>query len=174
MLHICRILKYNNRGFHILHISLYCTYSTFSTYCTYHDIRNIVHIVHIVHVLHILSIVHILYISIIDLILIPVPGYELSSDDDDVPLQPDVINGSANFYCYSNSIQKQTLACSTFSVPIYLFWKSTRARGNQVIFCIFCIFCIFLRKSTSAWVDQCFSVNLQSSTSPVNKHKSCM
>ena len=36
-----------------------------------------------------------------------------------------------------------TLACSTASAPMFLCWKSTRARGNKVIFCIFYIFFIF-------------------------------
>ena len=54
------------------------------------------------------------------------------------------ISGSANFYCFLNSIQGQTLACSTWTVPMFLCWKSTGVRGNQVILCIFCIFFIFL------------------------------
>ena len=47
-------------------------------------------------------------------------------------------------YCFLNSIQGQTLACSTWTVPMFLCWKSTGVRGNQVILCIFCIFFIFL------------------------------
>ena len=50
--------------------------------------------------------------------------------------------GSANFCSCSKSIQRQTQACSTSTVPMFQCWKSTRAIENQVIFNIFCIFCI--------------------------------
>ena len=83
--------------------------------------------------------------------------------------------GSANFCSCSKSIQRQTQACSTSTVPMFQCWKSTRAIENQVIFsifCIFCIFCIFL----FIYPPQpgSLSVNLQSSTNAVNKHKFCM
>ncbi len=51
--------------------------------------------------------------------------------------------GSANFCSCSKSIQRQTPAWSTTSVPMFQCWKSTSAHENKVIFCIFCIFCIF-------------------------------
>ena len=54
-----------------------------------------------------------------------------------------ITSGSANFCSCSKSIQRQTLACSTTSVPTFLCWKSIRTHGNQVIFCIFYILCIF-------------------------------
>ena len=44
------------------------------------------------HILHIVHILHIFHIFILDLILfrILVAGFELSSDEDDVPLHPDL------------------------------------------------------------------------------------
>ncbi len=54
-----------------------------------------------------------------------------------------ITSGSANFCCCSKSIQRQTQACSTLTVPMFQCWKSTLAHENQVIFCIFDIFCIF-------------------------------
>ena len=83
-----------------------------------------------------------------------------------------ITSGSANFCSCSKSIQRQTLACSTTSVPTSLCWKSTRAHGNQVILCIFYILCIFwfVYRPQPGWI----SVNLQSSTNAANKHKSSM
>ena len=80
--------------------------------------------------------------------------------------------GSANFCSCSKSIQRQTLACSTSTVPMFQCWKSTRAIENQVIFNIFCIFCIFLFIVPPQ--PGSLSVNLQLSTNAVNKHKFCM
>ncbi len=74
--------------------------------------------------------------------------------------------GSANFCSCWKSIQRQTLACSTTSASMFQCWNSTRAHGNQVIFCIFCIFW-FVYRPQPGWI----SVNLQSSTKAVNKHK---
>ena len=54
-----------------------------------------------------------------------------------------ITSGSANFYFCSKSIPRQTLACSTASAPMFLCWKSTRARENKVILCLFYIFFIF-------------------------------
>ena len=64
-------------GVHILHISLN---SIFFISCIF------LHILHIVHILHIF------HVFILDLILfrILVAGFELSSDEDDVPLHPDL------------------------------------------------------------------------------------
>ena len=41
--------------------------------------------------------------------------------------------GSANFCSSSKSIQGQTLACSSATVPMFQCWKNTTAIENQVI-----------------------------------------
>ncbi len=79
--------------------------------------------------------------------------------------------GSANFCSCSKSMQRQTQACSTSTVPMFQCWKSTRAIENQVIFNIFCIFCIFLFIFPPQ--PGLLIVNLQLSTNAVNKHKFC-
>ena len=84
-----------------------------------------------------------------------------------------ITSGSANFCSCSKFIQGQTQACSTVSVPMFLCWKSTRALGNQVIFCIFNILCIFWIVCVPQPGLPVDSVNLQWSTSAVSKHKSC-
>ena len=77
--------------------------------------------------------------------------------------------GSANFCSCSKSIQRQTQACSTSTVPMFQCWKSTRAIENQVIFNIFCIFLFIYPPQPGS-----LSVNLQLSTNAVSKHKFCM
>ena len=48
--------------------------------------------------------------------------------------------GSANFCSGSKSIQRQTLACSTTSVPMFQYWKSTRAHKTRSYFAYFVLF----------------------------------
>ncbi len=62
-----------------------------------------------------------------------------------------IISGSAGYFFFSQSIQRQTRVWKRTNVPMFLCLRSTKVTGDHVIFYIFCIFCLLPYCTYSAY-----------------------